>query len=86
MEMLLRKLTSYGSNMKSSFIAIKHERQHLFARLGSSQMSQLVCFLTLSSADLYWPELWQAITKKSAEECSKLSLDDRKKRFKKIQY
>ena len=79
MEILLKKLTSYGCKMKSSFIAIKHERKHLLARLGSSQMSQPVWFLTLSSADLYWPELWQAITKKSTEECQKLSLDERKK-------
>ena len=54
MEGLMKKLISYGSKMKTTFINIMHERKHLFAHLSSPELTDPTWFITLSSADLYW--------------------------------
>ena len=66
--------------MKTSFMFIKKERRKLLARLSSPVLSDPVWFLTLSSADLYWPELWKAIyPEKTMEECKSLSYKESQK-------
>jgi hypothetical protein len=80
MENLLKTIISHGKNMKTSFMYIKNERRKLLARLSSPVMSEPVWFLTLSSADLYWPELWKAIyPEKSMAECKSLPYEERQK-------
>ena len=54
MEGLMKKLISYGSKMKTTFINIMHERKHLFAHLTSPELTDPTWFITLSSTDLYW--------------------------------
>ena len=80
MENLLKTIISHGKNMKTSFMYIKNERRKLLARLSSPEMSEPVWFLTLSSADLYWPELWKAIyPEKSMAEFKSLPYEERQK-------
>jgi hypothetical protein len=80
MENILKTITSHGKNLKTSFMYIKNERRKLLARLTSPQMSEPVWFLTLSSADLYWPELWKAIFPvMTMEECKSLPYEERQR-------
>jgi hypothetical protein len=80
MENILKTIISHGKNMKTSFMYIKNERRKLLARLSSPVMSDPVWFVTLSSADLYWPEFWKAIYPESTmEECKSFSYEERQK-------
>jgi len=80
MEALLRKLVCYGGKLKTSFLHIKQERRKLLARISSAEMNEPIFFLTLSSGDLYWPELYQAIfPEKKKEEIKLLTYEERAK-------
>jgi hypothetical protein len=79
-ESLLRQLTSFGQQLKTSAMYIRYERQKLLCLLQAKDMTTPTWFLTLSSADLYWPELWMAIKPSlSYEDAACLSMNDRKK-------
>ena len=54
METIMKKLKSFGSKMKTTFLNIQQERRHLLAHLTSPFMDEPTWFATLSSADLYW--------------------------------
>ena len=69
-ELLLKKLSTFGDKMKTTHFYIKHARKHLMARLASCEMPTPTWFLTLSSADLFWPELWIAIAASKGEHMS----------------
>lgn len=75
MERLLKKLSYYGSRMKTTMFSIRDERRKLLSMISSAEMPEPIWFLTLSSADLYWPQLFMAIDPNLTEEnVSKLSL------------
>ena len=81
-EKLLQKLSSFGGSMKTTHYHIRRARKHLMARLASTEMTSPTWFITLSSADLYWPELWVAIAaskgvKMSFETAAQTSFADR---------
>ena len=81
-EKLLQKLSSFGGSMKTTHYHIKRARRHLMARLASPEMTSPTWFITLSSADLYWPELWVAIAASkgqslSFESAGQISYSDR---------
>lgn len=78
-EKLLRQLTTFGGQLKTSAMYIQHERQKLLCMLQSKHLSTPTWFLTLSSADLFWPELWMAIDSSlDYESAAKLSLNQRR--------
>ena len=47
--------------MKYSHLAMKSEKNDLMTRLNSPEMVCPTWFLTLSSGDCYWPELWACL-------------------------
>lgn len=59
---IVAKLMSYGGNLKTTAFHIRKHRAQLQAMLASPDMSRPVWFLTLSSSDLHWPELFVAIS------------------------
>ena len=61
MESLLKKLKACGHKMKTSYLNISMERRKLLAHLASPMIEDPTWFLTLSSADRYWPDLFYAI-------------------------
>jgi hypothetical protein len=79
-ESLLRQLTSFGQQLKTSAMYIRYERQKLLCLLQAKDMTTPTWFLTLSSADLYWPELWMAIEPSlSYKDAALLPMSERKK-------
>ena len=81
-EKLLQKLSTFGGSMKTTHYHIRRARKHFMVRLASAEMSSPTWFITLSSADLYWPELWVAIAaskgqKMSFETAAQTSFADR---------
>jgi DNA replication protein DnaC len=79
-EQLIRQLTSFGHQLKTSAMYIKQKRQQLLCMLQAKDLTTPTWFLTLSSADLYWPELWIAIKPTlNYESAALLTLSERKK-------
>jgi hypothetical protein len=61
-EAILNCLVRFGGHMKMTYLQMKVEKTNLMAQLNSPEMQcPQVWFLTLSSADLYWPELWACL-------------------------
>jgi hypothetical protein len=58
---ILKYLKGFGTKLRTSYIYIAMERAKLLARLASPLMPNPTWFMTLSSADLCWPELWMAL-------------------------
>ena len=80
-EKLLKKLSSF-SGLKNTHYHIQRARREILAMVSSSEMSRPTWFVTLSSADLYWPELWIAIEALngnvlSLEDAAKLTYQER---------
>ena len=81
-ELLLRQLSIYGKDMKSTYFHVKIERKKLLGIMASAETKSPVWFGTLSSGDLFWPELWIAIFASNGvvityEDASKLELKER---------
>lgn len=73
LDAILKRLKGFSDKMRSSYVHIAVERSRLLARLASPLMPNPTWFMTLSSADLHWPELWQSIDSGlSADEASRL--------------
>jgi hypothetical protein len=61
LDSILKFLKGFGTKLRTSHIYIAMERARLLARLASPLMPNPTWFMTLSSADLCWPELWMAL-------------------------
>jgi hypothetical protein len=61
MEKVIDRLQRFSSNMPSTNLAMKKERNKLFATLASVEMSMPTFFFTLSNQDTQWPELFDAV-------------------------
>ena len=70
-EQLLNQLSSLGSNMKTTFFHIKKARKQLLTIMSAIESKNPTWFLTFSSADYCWVELWIAIKASKGEYVSK---------------
>lgn len=77
---ILDMLIPIFEDLKGTPEHMKRERQKLLAMIQSADLRSPTLFVTLSPADLFWPELFQAIDPSlSVNDISKLSQTDRQK-------
>lgn len=79
LQKLFKLMSSSGKNLKCTPMHIAFERKRQFTMLADPHIPIPTWFFTLSSADLYWPELFIAIDNSlTYDSASKLSPDQRR--------